>query len=153
MIQTNDRRLTVESGDFVGVPWKPRGITTDAPGGIRKRFITRALVQAHGATDGRPACQGNGQVHVQGNGQVHVPRCVGNDVKTSLTKRNSQVNHVRWYSKTGQVMRLNKSCQNHNNNMHQSQSPMHSHPVRATKSQCKSARRRAVQETPMTRVK
>ena len=37
--------------------------------------------------------------------------------------------------------------------MNQSQSPVHSHPVRVTKSQCKSARRRAVQETPMTRVK
>ena len=54
---------------------------------------------------------------------------VGNGLKTSLNKRNSQVNHVRWYSKTGQLMRLNKSCQvisvcnwskNHNNNMHQS---------------------------------
>ena len=52
---------------FVGVPRNPRGITTDAPGGIRKRYITRALVQAHGATDGCPACQGDGQ--------VHVPRC------------------------------------------------------------------------------
>ena len=52
---------------FVGVPWNPRGITTDAPEGIRKRYITRALVQAHGATDGCPACQGDGQ--------VHVPRC------------------------------------------------------------------------------
>ena len=51
----------------VGVPWNPRGITTDAPGGIRKRYITRALVQAHGATDGCPACPGEGQ--------VHVPRC------------------------------------------------------------------------------
>ena len=41
---------------FVGVPWNPRGITTDAPGGIRKRY---ALVHAHGATDGWPACQGD----------------------------------------------------------------------------------------------
>ena len=30
---------------FVGVPWNPRGITTDAPGGIRKHHISRALVQ------------------------------------------------------------------------------------------------------------
>ena len=52
---------------FVGVPWNPRGNTTDTPGGIRKRYITRALVQAHGATDGCPASQGDGQ--------VHVPRC------------------------------------------------------------------------------
>ena len=52
---------------FVGVPWSPRGITTDAHGGIRKRYITRALVQTHGATDGCRACQGDGQ--------VHVPRC------------------------------------------------------------------------------
>ena len=87
---------------------------------------------------------------------------VGNGLKTSLTKRNSHVNHVRRYNKTGQIMRLNKSCQvtsvckwskNRNNNMHQSQSPVHSHPVRVTKSQCKSARRRAVQEIPMTRMK
>ena len=49
---------------FVGVPWNPRGITTDAPGGIRKRYITRALVQAQEATDGFRACQGDGQVHV-----------------------------------------------------------------------------------------
>ena len=51
---------------FVGVPWSPRGITTDALGGIRKRCITRALVQTHGATDGClcRACQGDGQVHV-----------------------------------------------------------------------------------------
>ena len=46
---------------FVGVPWNLRGITPDA------RYITRALVQTHGATDGCPACQGGGQ--------VHVPRC------------------------------------------------------------------------------
>ena len=52
---------------FVGVPWNPRGITTDAPEGIRKRYITRAPVQTHGATDGCPACQSDGQ--------VHVPRC------------------------------------------------------------------------------
>ena len=51
----------------VGVPWNPRGITTDAPGGIRKRYITRALVQTHGATNGCAACQSDGQ--------VHVPRC------------------------------------------------------------------------------
>ena len=51
----------------VGVPRNPRGITTDAPGGIRKRYITRALLQTHGATYGCPACQGDGQ--------VHVPRC------------------------------------------------------------------------------
>ena len=65
---TEDRQWNPETlRMFVGVPWNPRGITTDAPGGIRKRCITRALVQAHGATDGCPACQGDGQ--------VHVPRC------------------------------------------------------------------------------
>ena len=62
---------------------------------------------------------------------------VGNGLKTSLTKRNSQVNHVRWYRKTDRVIRLNKSCQvisvckwsknrnnnNDNNNMHQSPEP------------------------------
>ena len=52
---------------FVGAPWNPRGITIDALGRIRKRYITRALVQTHGATDGCLACQGDGQ--------VHVPRC------------------------------------------------------------------------------
>ena len=65
---TEDRQWNPETLHmFVGVPWNPRGITTDAPGGIRKRYITRALVQAHGATDGCCACQGDGQ--------VHVPRC------------------------------------------------------------------------------
>ena len=49
---------------FVGVPWNPRGIVTDSPGRIRKRYITRALVQTHGATDGCAACQGDAQVHV-----------------------------------------------------------------------------------------
>ena len=44
---------------FVGVPWNPRGITTDASGGIRKRYVTRALVITHGATDGCAACQGD----------------------------------------------------------------------------------------------
>ena len=55
-------------------------------------------------------------------------RGVRNGLRTSLTKRNSQVNHVRWYSKTGQIMRLNKSCQvislckwrKNNNNMYHS---------------------------------
>ena len=65
---TEDRQWNPETlRMFVGVPWNPRGITTDAPGGIRKRYIMRALVQAHGATDGCLACQGDGQ--------VHVPRC------------------------------------------------------------------------------
>ena len=65
---TEDRQLNPETlRMFVGVPWNPRGITTDAPGGFRKRYITRALVQTHGATDGCPACQGDGQ--------FHVPRC------------------------------------------------------------------------------
>ena len=65
---TEDRQCNPETlRMFVGVPWNPRGITTNAPGGIRKRYITRALVQAHGATDGCLACQGDGQ--------VHVPRC------------------------------------------------------------------------------
>ena len=65
---TEDRQWNPETLRMcVGVPWNPRGITTDAPGGIRKRYITRALVQTHEATDGCPACQGDGQ--------VHVPRC------------------------------------------------------------------------------
>ena len=128
---------------FVGVPWNPCGVSTDAPGRIRKRYMEEQ-------TDVLPVkvwtsmCQG-----------------VGNGLRTSLTKGNSQVNHVRWYNKTGQFMLLNKSYQvisackwseSHNNNMHQSQSPVHSHPIRVTKSQCKSARHRAVQEIPMTRM-
>ena len=44
-----------------------RGMASPLLGGTRKRYITRALVQAHGATDGCLACQGDGQ--------VHVPRC------------------------------------------------------------------------------
>ena len=50
---TEDRQWNPETlCVFVGVPWNLRGITIDAPGGIRKRYITRALVQAHGETDG-----------------------------------------------------------------------------------------------------
>ena len=70
IIQTDDEDLQWNPKTlrmFAGVPWNPRGITTDALGGIRKRYITRTLVQAHGATDGCLACQGDGQ--------VHVPRC------------------------------------------------------------------------------
>ena len=125
---TEDRQWNPETlRMFVAVPWNPRGISNDAPGGTRKRHITRALVQTHGATDGCPACQGDGP--------VHVPRCQNRLEDIFDQERNSQVNHVRWYSKTGQVMRLNKSCQvfsvckwskNRNNNMHQSQSTVHS---------------------------
>ena len=50
---------------FIGVPWHPRGLVTDSLGGIRQRYITRSLVQEHGATDGCAACQGDSQVHVQ----------------------------------------------------------------------------------------
>ena len=49
---------------FVGVPWNPRGIITDSPGRIRKRYITRALMQTHGAQDGCAPCPGDAQVHV-----------------------------------------------------------------------------------------
>ena len=59
----------MESRDSAHVCWgtvEPRGITTDAPGGIRNSYITRALVQTHGATDGCAACQGDAQVHVPG---------------------------------------------------------------------------------------
>ena len=65
---TEDRQWNPENlRMFVGVPWNPRGIITDALGGILKRYITRALVQAHGAAEGCFARQGDGQ--------VHVPRC------------------------------------------------------------------------------
>ena len=43
---------------FVGVPWHPRGLMTDSLGGIRQRYITRSLVQEHGATDGCAALPG-----------------------------------------------------------------------------------------------
>ena len=100
---TEDRQWNPETlRMFVGVPWNPRGITTDAPGGIRKRYITRALVQAHGATDRCPACQGDGQ--------VHVPRC-RKRFEDIFDQEKQPGQHVRWYRKTGQVMRLNKSCQ------------------------------------------
>ena len=40
---TEDRQWNPETLRlFVGVPWNPRGITTDALGGIRKRYITGA---------------------------------------------------------------------------------------------------------------
>ena len=83
---------------FLGAPWNPRGITTDALGGIRKRYITRALVQTHGQQTGALLVKAMDKSMCQG---------VGIGLRTSFTKRNSQVNHVRWYSKTGQIMRLN----------------------------------------------
>ena len=52
---------------FVGVMWNPRGLINDSPGGVLKRYITRALVQVHGATDGCATCHGDSH--------VHVPRC------------------------------------------------------------------------------
>ena len=52
---------------FVGVPWNPRGMVADAPGGTRRRYITKALVVQHGATEGCIACAGDSQ--------VHIPRC------------------------------------------------------------------------------
>ena len=30
---------------FVGVPWNPREVMADPPGGVRKRYITKSLVQ------------------------------------------------------------------------------------------------------------
>ena len=150
---TEDRQWNPETlRMFVGVPWNPRGITTthlEEFANVTSRELWCKHMEQQ--TDVLPVkvmdksmCQG-----------------VGNGLRTSLTKRNSQVNHVRWYNKTGQFMRLNKSCQvisackwsENNNNMHQSQNPVHSHPVRVTKSQCKSARHRAVREIPMTRMK
>ena len=32
---------------FVAVPWNPRGLMADPPGGVRKRYIKRSLVQEH----------------------------------------------------------------------------------------------------------
>ena len=135
---------------FVGVLWNQRGITTDAPGGIRERYIKRTLVQTHGATDGcaakamrRSMCQG-----------------VGNGLRTPSIERNCRVNHAKWCNKSSLVVQLTRSyleisvckwSKNRNNNMHQSQSPMHCHPVRVTKSRCKSARRLVVQEPLKTR--
>ncbi|CAK0831695.1 unnamed protein product [Prorocentrum cordatum] len=52
---------------FVGVPWNPRVLVADAPGGTRRKYITRALIAKYGATDGCPGCAGDSQ--------VHVPRC------------------------------------------------------------------------------
>ena len=52
---------------FVGVLWNPRALHFESLGGIRKRYITKSLVQEHGATDGCAACHGDSQ--------VHVPRC------------------------------------------------------------------------------
>ncbi len=49
---------------FVGAPWNPRGMVADAPGGTRRRYITKALVLQHGATEGCVACTGDSQVHI-----------------------------------------------------------------------------------------
>ena len=87
---------------------------------------------------------------------------VGNGLKTSSIERDCQVNHVKWCKKMSLVVQLKRSYQEisvckwsknrNNNNMHQSQNPVHSHPVQVTKSRCKSARRRVVQESLKTRV-
>ena len=151
---TEDRQWNPDSlRMFVGAPWNLRGITTDAPGGIRKPYITRALVQAHGATDGCPACQGDGQ--------VHVPRCRTRfedifDQEKQPGQPREAVQQDGPVHVAEQVVPGDQSCkwsENHNNNVHQSQNPVHSHRVRVTKSPCKSARHRAVREIPMTRMK
>jgi hypothetical protein len=49
---------------FVGVPWNPRGVVADGPGGVRRKYVTRALVVKHGATEGCPGCAGDSQVHI-----------------------------------------------------------------------------------------
>ena len=88
---------------FVGVPWNPRGITTDPPLEEFANVTSRELWCKHmeQQTDALPVkamdksmCQG-----------------VGNGLRTSLTKRNSPVNHVKWCSKMSLVVQLNKSYQ------------------------------------------
>ena len=124
---TEDRRWNPETlRMFVGVPWNPRGITIDAPGGIRKRYITRGLVQTHGAADGCPACQGDGQ--------VHVPRCRKRfedifDQEKQPDKPREVVQQDGPGRAAEQVVpgdqRVCKWSKNrNNNNMHQSQSPV-----------------------------
>ena len=65
------RRMTekslVESKDYAYVFWstmEPAWHLHWRTWRSRKRYITRALVHTHGATDGCPACQDDGQIHV-----------------------------------------------------------------------------------------
>ena len=156
---TEDRQWNPETlRMFVGVPWNPRGITTDAPGGIRKRYIAGALVRTHGATDGCAACHGDAQ--------VHVPRCRNRfeDI-FDREKLPGQPREVVQQDEPGRAAEdilpgdqrvqmeqqpqqqqqhrnnNNRNNNNRNNNMHQSRNPVHSPPVRVTKSRCKSAPR------------
>ena len=96
--QWNPRTLRM----FVGVPWNPRGIVTDSPGRIRKRYITRALVQTHGAPDGCAA--------FPGDAQVHLLRC-RKRFEDIFDRRNCQVNHVKWCNKTSLVGQLKRPYQ------------------------------------------
>ena len=78
---------------------------------------------------------------------------VGNGLRTSSIERNCQANHVMWCNRRSLVVQLKRSFQainvcksskNRSNNMRQSWNPVqhhHSHPVRVTKSRCKSTRR------------
>ena len=52
---------------FVGVLWNPRTLHFESLESICKRYITKSLVQEHGATDGCAACHGDSQ--------YNVPRC------------------------------------------------------------------------------
>ena len=52
---------------IISVPWNHHGVFVDAPGGQRRRYITRDLIEKHGGTAGCPGCDGDSQ--------VHVPRC------------------------------------------------------------------------------
>ena len=123
---------------LVGVPWSSRDIITDSTGKIRKRYITRALVQTH-----------ERQTVVQPAKVMHKFMCQGvvNVLRTSSIERNIGVNQVLWCNKKSLVVRLKRSYQvisrwnKNRSNMRQSQNPVqyhHSHP--------------AVQEPQKTRV-
>ena len=49
---------------FLGVPWNPRGLRADDDRvATRKRYITKIVVDVHGATEGCAGCSGKSNVH------------------------------------------------------------------------------------------
>ena len=61
-----ERWSKVEYETFIGVPWNPRGLAVETdPASSRRKYITKALVQKHGAMDGCHACSGTSNIHNQ----------------------------------------------------------------------------------------
>eukprot|EP00959_Pyramimonas_sp_CCMP1952_P223425 4671055-Pyramimonas_sp.AAC.1 len=53
---------------FIGVAWNPSGLEVNDQNEVarRRRYITKALIEEHGPTDGCEACEGNSSMHNAG---------------------------------------------------------------------------------------